>query len=151
MEKRSAVLEDRIHKAEKLREMGVELYPAGFHTNITVAEVIDRFEAMGEEGLSQVSEILSLAGRIMSRRDFGKASFIHIKDRTGRIQVYIRKDKIGSERFDVFKLRDIGDFIGIKGGPFKTKTGELTILAQDIRLLSKSLRREVNNAVVSHS
>jgi lysyl-tRNA synthetase class 2 len=81
-----------------------------------------------------------MAGRIMSLRSFGKASFITIKDNTGSIQAYIRKDRVGEEQFNVFKLTDIGDFIGIKGSPFKTRTGELTILANEIKLLSKSLR-----------
>jgi lysyl-tRNA synthetase class 2 len=76
----------------------------------------------------------------MAVRDFGKASFIHIKDRSGRIQAYIRKDRIGEEQFRIFKLMDIGDFIGMQGSFFRTKTGEFTILAHDIRLLSKGLK-----------
>ncbi len=69
-----------------------------------------------------------------------KIASIHIKDRTGRIQAYIRKDKVGEEQFKIFKLMDIGDHIGLKGTFFRTKTGELTILANQIALLSKSLR-----------
>jgi len=75
----------------------------------------------------------------MSRRDFGKASFIHIKDRTGMIQVYIRKDKVGDEKFEIFKLMDVGDFIGINGPLFRTRTDELTVLAEDLELLAKSM------------
>ena len=73
-------------------------------------------------------------------KGFRKASFIHVKDRSGRIQAYVRKNKIKPEQFDTFKLMDIGDFVGIKGPLFRTKTGELTLLAEDLSLLSKSMR-----------
>jgi len=140
MEKTSNVIEERIKKAETLREMGVNLYPAGYKYDITASEAMKRFGHMGEEELERLGGSFSMAGRIMAVRNFGKASFIHIKDNSGRIQAYIRKDKIGDEQYRIFKLMDIGDFIGIKGGFFKTKTGELTILAQGITLLSKSMR-----------
>jgi lysyl-tRNA synthetase class 2 len=81
-----------------------------------------------------------MAGRILSRRDFGKASFVHIKDRSGRIQVYIRKDRVGEEAFQAFKLMDIGDIVGVRGTFFRTRTNELTLLADEVRLLTKSLR-----------
>ena len=140
MEKTGNVIEERIKKAETLREMGVNLYPAGYRYDITASEAMKRFGHMGEEELERLGGSFSMAGRIMAVRNFGKASFIHIKDNSGRIQAYIRKDKIGDEQYRIFKLMDIGDFIGIKGGFFKTKTGELTILAQGITLLSKSMR-----------
>jgi lysyl-tRNA synthetase class 2 len=140
MEKTGTVIEERIKKAETLREMGVNLYPAGYKYDINASEAMKRFGHMGEEELERLGGSFSMAGRIMAIRNFGKASFIHIKDNSGRIQAYIRKDKIGDEQYKIFKLMDIGDFIGIKGGFFKTKTGELTILAQGITLLSKSMR-----------
>jgi lysyl-tRNA synthetase class 2 len=83
---------------------------------------------------------LSTAGRIMALRDFGKACFAQIKDGTGQIQVYVRKDKVSPEAFEVFKLMDVGDFLGVKGPLFRTRTGELTILAETVKLLSKSQR-----------
>jgi lysyl-tRNA synthetase class 2 len=140
MEKTGTVIEERIKKAETLMEMGINLYPAGYKYDITASEAMKRFGHMGEEELERLGGSFSMAGRIMAIRNFGKASFIHIKDNSGRIQAYIRKDKIGDEQYRIFKLMDIGDFIGIKGGFFKTKTGELTILAQGITLLSKSMR-----------
>lgn len=140
MQKKSSVIEDRINKNEKLKAMGVNLYPAGYHPDITVAEVIERFGHLEKEALETYPETFVMAGRIMSRRDFGKASFIHIKDETGRIQAYIRKNDIPVEKFDMFKLMDIGDFIGVKGSFFRTRTDELTIKAEDITLLSKSLK-----------
>ena len=140
MEKPSTLLEERRKKMDALKEMGVPLYPAGYRCDLTVSEVLQRFGQMNHESLDKEKEDFSLAGRIMALRDFGKACFVHIKDRTGRIQAYIRKDKVGEESFNVFKLMDVGDFIGIKGSFFRTKTGELTILADQIQLLSKSVR-----------
>ena len=140
MGKTSTIIEERRKKAESLKEMGVGLYPAGYSCDITASEAMDRFGNIDEDALKREDHPFSMAGRIMAVRDFGKASFIHIKDRSGRIQAYIRKDKIGEELFKVFKLMDIGDFIGIKGPFFRTRTGELTILADFITLLSKSMR-----------
>lgn len=140
MQKESGVVEDRKQKAEKIREMGVNLYPAGFRVAWTASEVLSRCGAFSEEELEQQTENFSLAGRIMSRRDFGRASFIHIQDRSGRLQVYVRKDKVPPQKFDLFRLLDIGDFIGVKGRAFRTRTQELTLLAEDLTLLSKSLR-----------
>lgn len=140
MEKASTLLEERKKKIETLTAMGVGLYPTGFKCDLTAAEALERFGNMDAESLERNHQSYSLAGRILAVRDFGKASFIHIKDRSGRIQAYIRKDKVGEESFRIFKLMDIGDFIGIRGSFFKTRTGEFSILAEDVRLLSKALR-----------
>jgi len=140
MEKISSVIADRIKKIEKLKELGINLYPAGFKAEIAVSEVLKRYGHMDKEELERVDKTYAMAGRIMAIRDFGKASFIHIKDRTGRIQAYIRKDRMTEGGFEIFKLMDIGDFIGIRGSFFRTRTGEFTILAQDIELLSKSMK-----------
>ena len=140
MEKISPVIEDRIKKAETLKEMGVNLYPAGYRYDLTASEAFERFNEMDAASLEKEQKVFSLAGRIMSLRNFGKASFIHIKDGTGRIQAYIRKDRIGDEQYKIFKLMDMGDFIGIKGSFFRTRTDELTLLAEEVTLLSKSMR-----------
>ena len=140
MKKISSLTEERTIKAEKLKSTGVNLYPAGYHTDITISEAVENFGQMDAETLERDGNTYSLAGRIVALRNFGKACFIHIQDRTGRIQSYIRKDKVSDEKFKVFKLMDIGDFIGIKGPFFRTRTGELTILAEDLTLLTKSLR-----------
>jgi len=140
MNKTSTVLEDRIKKVQKLEDKGVNLYPAGYQIDLTVSDIVERYGHMDGETLEQESDTYRVAGRIMARRDFGKASFIHIKDRTGSIQAYIRKDKVGDEPFSIFKLMDIGDFIGVEGSLFRTRTDELTVLARDLELLSKSVR-----------
>lgn len=140
MEKTRPVIEDRIKKAETLKEMGINLYPAGYSADITASEAFERFNRMDAAALEKEKDSFSLAGRIMSLRNFGKASFIHIKDGTGRIQAYVRKDRIEDEQYKIFKLLDIGDFIGIKGSFFRTRTDELTLLADEITLLTKSMR-----------
>jgi len=140
MQKKSPILTERMDKSRKLRERGVDLYPSGADIDMSISEALARFGDLGEEELKSEEDVYALAGRIVSRRDFGKASFLHLKDRSGRIQSYIRKDKVGEENFEVFRLMDIGDFIQVKGPFFRTRTGELTILAEDLKLLSKSLR-----------
>ncbi len=140
MEESSRLLKEVKKKVEDLRSRGLNLYPSGFRRNITVGKVIERFGGLDNDALDEEDEILTLAGRIMSMRDFGKAVFIHIKDGTGQIQAYIRRDRVGDESFETFKLMDIGDHVGITGKPFRTKTNELTILADSVVLLSKSQR-----------
>jgi lysyl-tRNA synthetase class 2 len=84
--------------------------------------------------------MFAMAGRIMALRGFGKATFIHFRDHTGQLQAYIKRDEIGKEQYALFKQFDFGDFIGIKGNVFQTKTGEWTLLAKEIRLLCKAIR-----------
>lgn len=140
MEKTGSVMEERIKKIEMLREKGVNPYPAGYRYDITASEAVEQFKDLTEEALQEGAQVFSMAGRIIAVRNFGKASFIHIQDATGRIQAYIRKDKIGEDQYAIFKLMDIGDFIGIKGAFFRTRTGELTVLAGEIKLLTKSMK-----------
>ena len=140
MKKISPVIEDRIKKRKKLKEMGVKLYPAGFKPDICISQLREKYDDMDAQSLEKEEKSYSIAGRIMAIRSFGKASFINVKDGTGKIQAYIKKDKVGEKQFEIFRLMDIGDFIGIKGPLFRTRTGELTIMAEEIRLLCKSIR-----------
>jgi lysyl-tRNA synthetase class 2 len=140
MEKPNPVIEERRKKAETLESMGIRLHPAGYKCDMTASEAMRRFGHLDSAALEKDDEVFSVAGRIMAIRNFGKASFIHIKDRSGLLQAYIRKDKIGEEAYTIFKYMDIGDFIGIEGAFFRTRTDELTILAERITLLSKSMR-----------
>jgi lysyl-tRNA synthetase class 2 len=140
MGKTTGLSEDRKSKIEKIVAGGVNLYPSGYHVDLTAEEAINRFQEMDKETLEQQGTSFSVAGRIMSKRDFGKASFINIKDRTGLMQAYVRKNKVSDEEFDLFKLMDIGDFIGVKGPVFRTRTEELTVLAESLTLLTKSMR-----------
>ncbi len=97
------------------------------------SQIVDGFDAL--EG-----QRVSVAGRMMSRRVMGKASFAHIQDKTGRIQVYVRIDGVGKEAYDAFKLMDIGDIIGVRGEVFRTKHGEISVRADEVTLLAKSLQ-----------
>ena len=140
MEKSGSVVEDRLKKIQRLQEQFTPLYPAGFRIDLTASEALSRYGDMDDETLQAHMPVHTMAGRIMALRDFGKASFIHFKDRSGRLQAYIRRDKVGDDAFRTFKLMDIGDFVGITGSLFRTKTGELTLLAGEVCLLSKSVR-----------
>ena len=126
----------------KLRELGIEPYPAAlYEVNVTTTEIKDRYDPEK----CPFADI-SIAGRMMSRRIMGAASFIELQDSEGRIQVYVKRDEIcpGEDKTmynTVFKkLLDIGDFVGIKGYAFITQTGQLSIHAKSLTVLSKSLR-----------
>lgn len=138
MDESSRVLREIKKKVEDLRTRGLNLYPSGFRRDITVEEMLDRFGDMDGARLEEIADSFTLAGRIMSIRSFGKAAFIHIKDGTRSLQAYIRRDKVGEEEFEIFKLMDIGDHVGLTGRLFRTKTNELTLFADSFVLLSKS-------------
>ena len=140
MSEESQVLRQRRQKAKELRQAGVELYPNDFQVQDRLADIRDRYEDKSQETLEQEKRIFVCAGRIISMRSFGRASFIHIKDGSGQLQVYVKRDVVGKEQYELFKRMDIGDFVGAKGTVFRTHTGELTLLAQEVRILSKSLR-----------
>jgi lysyl-tRNA synthetase class 2 len=140
MDEASELVQQRIRKLEALREEGVNPYPNDFRVTHTSREILERFGSTSEEDFKSIQETFCLAGRILAIRNFGKASFIQVKDRNGRIQAYIQKDAVGEEPFQFFKKVDIGDFIGLEGKPFRTKTGELTLQVKKFRLLVKSLR-----------
>ena len=134
-------LQEELHEQRRVRrEKLAELQSAGknpyeitsYDVTHTAKEIRDRFEEL--EG-----KPVSLAGRIMTRRKMGKASFVDIRDNTDRMQSYVRLDDVGEESYNAFKKWDIGDIIGLKGTVFKTKTGEISVHATDIVLLSKSL------------
>ena len=124
----------RREKLKNLQEAGrnpflVEKWDVTAHSQ----DIKDNFEAMEDQEVS-------VAGRIMAFRNMGKASFINIQDKQGRIQVYVKRDDIGAEEYQWFKKYDIGDILGIEGKVFKTKTGEVSIHATKVVLLSKSIQ-----------
>ena len=139
MDETSELIQQRIRKVEALKKEGVNPFPNDFKVTHTSKEILETYGSMSEGELKAVKETFYLAGRIVAIRDFGKASFFHMKDRNGKIQAYLQKDAVGEEAFQFFKKFDIGDFIGLEGKIFRTKTGELTLLVQRFRLLVKSL------------
>lgn len=140
MEETNELIKERKKKLAELVEKGINPYPNDFKPSRTTAYIVERFGNASAEELEGVNESLSLAGRVMAVRNFGKAAFLHIQDRSGRLQIFVQKNVIGEASFELFKKFDIGDSVGVEGKAFKTKTGELTINAESIRLLCKSLR-----------
>jgi lysyl-tRNA synthetase, class II len=136
----SDLIAARRHKLDALRAGGINPFPNDFRPTDTAAVVHERFGGMSREELEAGHDSVSLAGRIVAMRDFGKASFLQLQDRSGRVQAYIKRDIVGDEAFALFKMMDLGDFAGIVGRPFRTKTNELTVEATSIRLLGKALR-----------
>ena len=127
------IIKFRKQKLKELRQDGVDPFPHVFRPELTSGEILNNFEQFE-------NQTVTVAGRIMSIRKMGKACFCHIQDQMGRIQLYIRRDDVGEQNYTHFKLCDIGDFIGVKGCVFKTKTGEISIRAETITILSKSIR-----------
>jgi lysyl-tRNA synthetase class 2 len=133
------LIEQRIKKADELRQLGVKPYGDPYEAEDHTADLKARFGQHPREVLETEKIACSLAGRIVAMRDFGKAAFAHIQDSTGRLQIYFKKDILG-ESFKLLKKVDIGDIIGIKGFLFRTKTDELTVEVEAFTLLTKSIR-----------
>ena len=131
MEDENELIALRRKKLETLRAKGIEPFGTAFDVSGSIAEVRTQFK----EG-----ETRRVAGRITAHRDMGKSHFLDLRDITGRIQVYVHAKEIGPELFDLFRLLDIGDFIGVEGTCFVTKSGEPTVKVQTFQLLAKTLR-----------
>jgi lysyl-tRNA synthetase class 2 len=140
MDESRLLMVQRLRKIDDLKKEGLNPFPNDFRVEKTSEDLVNQFAQATHEELKMARESFSLAGRIMAMRDFGKAAFIHIQDRKGKIQVYVRRDRVGKKAFSFFEKMDIGDFIGITGTLFRTKTNELTLDAETIRLLTKSMR-----------
>ncbi|GAB4537103.1 MAG: lysine--tRNA ligase [Thermodesulfovibrionia bacterium] len=139
MKEMNELIQERIKKLERLRDLGIDPYGIPFDVKDRASELLQRYGQKGKEDLNSASYNCTIAGRIISMRDFGKASFAHVQDGSGRIQVYFRKDILG-DRYGLLKNVDIGDILGIRGRLFRTKTDELTIEVNDLSFLCKSLR-----------
>ena len=133
------IIRRRRAQLEELRASG-NPYPNDFRRNILAADLHTRFGEKDREQLEGETEMFSLAGRMVSRRIMGKVSFAHIRDMSGQIQLFIRRDNLPDDAYAGFRKWDIGDIIAVTGSVFRTKTGELSIQADSVRLLAKSLR-----------
>jgi lysyl-tRNA synthetase, class II len=137
MEELSELLLQRRRKVDALWEAGINPYPNDFKPQHTSQDLRD---AYGEKDvIEEEPQQFVVAGRILARRSFGKAAFVQLQDRKGRVQLYLKKDALGDELFAEFENYDIGDIVGAAGHPFRTKTGELSLAVTEIRLLTKSL------------
>lgn len=134
--------EIRREKLAQLRELGINPYPYSYEVTKNSEQIKQNPDLIRDEEKNPETETVSVAGRIMTRRIMGKAAFFNLQDAHGTIQIYIRRDDVGVEEYNtVFKkLTDIGDIVGIKGFVFLTKTGELTIHAEEFTFLAKTLR-----------
>ncbi len=130
----------RREKLETLREAGLDPFGKRFERDANSATLNTKYADKSKEDLHELAERATIAGRIMTKRGKGKVSFAHIQDREGQIQIYVRKDNVGDEAYDIFKHADLGDFYGIEGEVMRTDMGELSIKADKITFLSKSLR-----------
>ncbi len=130
----------RMEKAQKLKEKGIQPFGQRFDVQNKISDLINQFSDVDKEVLHEQEHRVVIAGRMMAKRDKGKIAFINIEDRDANIQVYVRKDVIGEESFEIFKLSDIGDILGIEGTIMKTNTGELTIKCEKYTHLTKALR-----------
>ena len=125
--------EERLAKANALRAAGIDPYPARTTRDHTAAEALEQFDALAEQSIT-------LAGRLVLLRPMGKATFAHIEDGSGRIQIYIKREEVGDEAYKRIKLLDLGDFIEATGTLFTTRTGEKTLHVTSFNMLAKALR-----------
>ena len=135
----NALIAERRRKLQEQRNSGIA-YPNDFRRNALADELLQSFGEHEDEHLRDEAVQVSVAGRMMAKRVMGKASFIKLQDRTGQIQVRLERDRLADGLYQEFKKWDVGDIVGASGTLFKTKTGELTVMADDVRLLTKSLR-----------
>jgi lysyl-tRNA synthetase class 2 len=126
-------MQRRFDERRHLQESGINPYPCSFEVTGHSRQIIEHFKEDAEEKVS-------VAGRIMAIRRMGKASFFHIQDSDGRMQIYLKKDEVGDDAYATFKLLDIGDIVGVNGYTFRTRTGEISVHAESFELLCKSLR-----------
>jgi lysyl-tRNA synthetase, class II len=129
----------RLERAQALRAMGVSIYPTRFDRSHRLGEVAAAYGEKTLEELEALSADVRVAGRILTKRGHGKASFATLGDGEARLQVYVRSDEVGDEAYRVFDLLDLGDFVGVAGRVMRTRKGELTVQAREIVVLSKAL------------
>jgi lysyl-tRNA synthetase class 2 len=139
MEKTSELIQKRRDKFAQLKTNNLQLFPNDFKVSHTINE-IHGIIGKTPEAVKEDEPIFNLAGRMMAINRFGKTAFIRFRDRSGQLQAYVRKDRIGDEAYHLFKQMDVGDFVGLSGGMFKTKTGEWTLLVSELKLLCKTIR-----------
>ncbi len=140
MEDRNKLIQRRIEKLKEFKSKGIEPYNNAFLPDSLAEDLHKGYDESDSEELINKDVCVSVAGRVMAYRSFGKAGFMKLKDFTGQIQVYAEKNSLSEEDFKLYKKTDIGDIIGVEGCLFKTKTKELTIKAKKIVLLTKSIR-----------
>jgi lysyl-tRNA synthetase, class II len=133
-------IEVRRQKLARRRESGAILYPNDFKPTHSASALVEEFADAGADVLQSAPKDIRIAGRIMAIRRMGKASFFHLQDRRGRLQVYVQQNTLGEQAYGMFRSLDVGDIVGACGHLFRTRTKELTLDARGLRLLTKCLR-----------
>jgi lysyl-tRNA synthetase, class II len=129
----------RVEKLKSIEALGYDPYPTEYRYNSTISQIVEESSSKSAEELERNRVTVRTAGRILAHRPFGKAGFLGLADGGAKLQIYAKKDQLPDRDFQLYQLLDIGDFIGVEGALFRTRTGELTVLAKEITLLSKSL------------
>ncbi|HLD05607.1 MAG TPA: lysine--tRNA ligase [Candidatus Nanoarchaeia archaeon] len=138
MEEKNTLMEERLRKREELQKKGIHPYPYSYPQTHHAKPLQEKYAALKIE--EKTTDEVSVAGRLVLLRRMGKATFAHLQDQTGRVQLYFREDQLGKDPYDLLKLLDTGDLIGVKGTVFRTKTGEITVSAQELTILCKATR-----------
>ncbi len=140
MEDYNELIQQRLKKLAEISASGIRPYAGKFNVSHTAQQLTEAYGQAAKEDLEKERKEVTIAGRIVAMRSFGKACFCHVQDGSGRIQLYFQKNTLGEDKYSLFKKLDIGDFVGGKGFLFRTRTNELTVEVEDFQLLSKSLR-----------
>lgn len=140
MQEESTLIRQRREKVKALRVAGIEPYAIGFRPQHQIGEILATYGNADNEALARVDEVFSLAGRLILIREFGRVTFFHLQDDSGRLQGYLQRDQVGPEAYQLFRKLDLGDIIGIRGRLFRTKTNELTLAVSEFKLLTKAIR-----------
>ncbi len=139
MDEVNELRQQRRAKIENFQAAGINPFANDFKVTHGTREIAETHRQDDKAALEGLEAVYRVAGRIMARRDFGKAAFLQLQDGSGRLQVYVARNQVGEAAFEQFKKLDIGDIIGVVGSPFRTKTDELSLRAAEIQLLTKSL------------
>jgi lysyl-tRNA synthetase class 2 len=140
MEETGHLIKLRREKVEELRAKGISPFNNKFKVNAAIGNLVKDYSEFSKEELAGKDPDFIVAGRIMTRRDHGKTTFVHIKDHSGQIQVYVNEKSIGADGYETFGKFDIGDIVGVQAKVSKTRTGELTLFADQVTLLTKSMQ-----------
>ncbi|MCY8487640.1 lysine--tRNA ligase [Bacillus atrophaeus] len=133
-------LQVRRDKMNQLRDNGIDPFGKRYDRSHQSEQIIAAYQELSKEELEEKAIEVTIAGRMMTKRGKGKAGFAHLQDLEGQIQIYVRKDSVGDEQYEIFKTSDLGDLIGVTGKVFKTNVGELSVKATSFELLTKALR-----------
>ncbi|GIP50815.1 lysine--tRNA ligase [Paenibacillus sp. DXFW5] len=135
----SELLQIRRDKLDELRGLGIDPFGKKYERTHMAGDILQQYDELSKEDLEEKNVEVSIAGRIVAKRGMGKASFAHLQDLSGKIQIYVRQDSVPEVKYEAFSILDLGDIVGVTGEVFKTKTGETTIKVKDLEVLSKSL------------